>query len=115
MLSTTVQLINFYRSLEAASKSVDCCSDATSTVSLRFSRRKSYPIEYSFGPSYVFSGRDEEALDDRLKQPRIELDGASLELLGWWHSHTRTSIELTEEDLRIHKSFSEMIGRSLSF
>ncbi len=63
------------------------------------------PIEYSFGPSYVFSGRDEEALDDRLKQPRIELHGAPLELIGWWHSHTRTSIELTEEDLRIHQKF----------
>ena len=64
-----------------------------------------FPIEYSFGPSYVFSVHDEETLQDRLKQPRIELDGASLELLGWWHSHTRSSIDLTEEDLRIHKQF----------
>jgi hypothetical protein len=64
-----------------------------------------FPIEYSFGPSYVFSARDEETLQDRLKQPRIELDGASLELLGWWHSHTRSSIDLTEEDLRIHQKF----------
>jgi proteasome lid subunit RPN8/RPN11 len=63
--------------------------------------------EYVFGPSFSLSSRDEEGLKDILAEVRNRLDG--LEPVGWYHSHTRSEIFLTEADLEIHnRYFTEM-------
>src|SRR6516165_5431267 len=53
--------------------------------------------EYVFGPSFSLSPRDEERLKDVLAEARNKSDG--LEPVGWYHSHTRSEIFLTEADL----------------
>jgi proteasome lid subunit RPN8/RPN11 len=58
--------------------------------------------EHAFGPSFVLSERDHaklaELVADASKRP-------ALEALGWWHSHTRSEIFLSEADQKIHNSF----------
>ena len=68
--------------------------------------------EYVFGPSFSLSPRDEERLKDVLAEVRNKSDG--LEPVGWYHSHTRSEIFLTEADLDIHERyFPEMWQVSL--
>jgi proteasome lid subunit RPN8/RPN11 len=66
-----------------------------------------FECEYVFGPSFSLSPRDEERLKDVLAEVRNKSDG--LEPVGWYHSHTRSEIFLTEADLEIHdRYFPEM-------
>jgi proteasome lid subunit RPN8/RPN11 len=63
--------------------------------------------EHAFGPSFSLSSRDEERLKDLLAEVRNKSGG--LEPVGWYHSHTRSEIFLTEADLEIHnRYFPEM-------
>ena len=64
-----------------------------------------FPIEYLSGPSFVLSERDEASLAERLSVATPGVDGESLEIIGWWHSHTRTDVGLTTEDIRVHRKF----------
>jgi proteasome lid subunit RPN8/RPN11 len=59
--------------------------------------------EYVFGPSFSLSPRDEERLKDVLAEVRNKSDG--LEPVGWYLSHTRSEIFLTEADLAIHDRY----------
>jgi proteasome lid subunit RPN8/RPN11 len=57
--------------------------------------------EHAFGPSFTLSPRDEQKL-------RGLVDSASRNAavpVGWYHSHTRSEIFLSEADLEIHKRF----------
>jgi proteasome lid subunit RPN8/RPN11 len=56
--------------------------------------------EHAFGPSFLLSPRDQERLQDLLAKARHKSSG--LETVGWYHSHTRSEICLTESDLDIH-------------
>jgi proteasome lid subunit RPN8/RPN11 len=59
--------------------------------------------EHAFGPSFSLSPRDEERLQDVLA--RIRGKSGGLEAVGWYHSHTRSEILLTETDLEIHNRY----------
>jgi proteasome lid subunit RPN8/RPN11 len=59
--------------------------------------------EHAFGPSFSLSPRDEERLKEVLAKVRDKSDG--LEPVGWYHSHTRSEIFLTEADLEIHERY----------
>jgi proteasome lid subunit RPN8/RPN11 len=59
--------------------------------------------EHAFGPSFSLSPRDEERLKDVLASLRDKSGG--LETVGWYHSHTRSEIFLTDADLEIHDRF----------
>ena len=65
-------------------------------------------IQHLSGPSFLLSPHDEEALSSKLRERR-ESDGPAV--IGWWHSHTRSDVAITEEDLRIHRKFFEAISR----
>jgi len=60
--------------------------------------------EHAFGPSFTLSERDrarlQELLATALANPRAEF--APLEPVGWYHSHTRSEIFLSEVDREIH-------------
>jgi len=64
----------------------------------------SMPVEceHAFGPSFVLSERDHAKLAELVaaagKNPHVKP-------LGWWHSHTRSEIFLSEADQQIHNSF----------
>lgn len=53
--------------------------------------------EHAFGPSFRLSESDHE----RLSTAIAEAQKAELTVVGWFHSHTRTAIFLTDADLEI--------------
>jgi proteasome lid subunit RPN8/RPN11 len=59
--------------------------------------------EHAMGPSFVLSPRDESKLQELLDQVRS--NPAGLIPVGWYHSHTRSEIFLSEADQEIHRRF----------
>ncbi len=65
------------------------------------------PLEcdHAFGPRFVLSEHDRAALKELLYAPRREPDLRGLEPVGWYHSHTRSGVELSPRDLEIYDSY----------
>lgn len=59
---------------------------------------QSIECEHATGPSFTLSRKDEAKLRGQLG----EFQG---QVVGWYHSHTRSEIFLSEADLEIHKRF----------
>lgn len=59
--------------------------------------------EHALGPSFALSANDEFRLRELIAQAPVEFPG--LVPVGWYHSHTRSEIFLSEADLRIHDRF----------
>lgn len=57
--------------------------------------------EHAFGPSFTLSPRDEQKLGALLQSA----GGNGVRPVGWYHSHTRSEIFLSDGDLEIHKRF----------
>jgi proteasome lid subunit RPN8/RPN11 len=57
--------------------------------------------EHATGPSFVLSANDEAKLKELLDQSKA----TGLQPVGWYHSHTRTDIFLSEADQEIHRRF----------
>jgi len=57
--------------------------------------------EHAFGPSFTLSPHDEARLQELLTAARA----GALAPVGWYHSHTRSEIFLSEPDLKIHSQF----------
>ena len=62
----------------------------------------SFNCEHAFGPSFVLSPRDHTTLEDLLATAK---KSPNLRPVGWWHSHTRSEIFLSDADQEIHKRF----------
>lgn len=61
--------------------------------------------EHAFGPRFVLSDRDRANLKELLYAPRRQPELRGLEPVGWYHSHTRSGIELSPRDLEIYDSY----------
>jgi proteasome lid subunit RPN8/RPN11 len=61
--------------------------------------------EHAYGPRFVLSERDRNAMKELLYAPRREADLRGLEPVGWYHSHTRSGVELSPRDLEIYDSY----------
>lgn len=67
--------------------------------------------EHAFGPSFTLSPKDEGKLSQLLarSQGRACDDGGRADdggqVIGWYHSHTRSEIFLSDADLEIHRRF----------
>jgi proteasome lid subunit RPN8/RPN11 len=59
--------------------------------------------EHATGPSFTLSARDEEKLRALLAGARSDVPG--LQPIGWYHSHTRSEIFLSEKDLEVHNRY----------
>ena len=59
--------------------------------------------EHAFGPSFVLSPNDHRRLSETLAAHRRGQGGTVA--VGWYHSHTRSEIFLTEVDLEIHERY----------
>jgi proteasome lid subunit RPN8/RPN11 len=59
--------------------------------------------EHAMGPSFVLSPPDEARLTQLLSAHATGAGG--LRPVGWYHSHTRSEIFLSDADLEIHKRF----------
>lgn len=60
------------------------------------------PCEYKFGPSYQLSEKDDQAFSEVLRSAESDRLLAGLEPVGWYHSHTRNEVCLSEHDLELH-------------
>ena len=58
--------------------------------------------EHAFGPSFMLSPNDLANLE---KQLAGLPSGGSIRPVGWYHSHTRSGIFLSDADLEIHRRF----------
>src|ERR1039457_1384765 len=59
--------------------------------------------EHAMGPSFTLSQNDQTQLADFLAAARQHPDG--MRPVGWYHSHTRSDIFLSDADQDIHKRF----------
>src|SRR5690242_16947395 len=59
--------------------------------------------EHAHGPSFTLSANDEQRLKDLLASVRSEIPGVYP--VGWYHSHTRSEIFLSDADVAIHNRF----------
>ncbi|HWR54793.1 MAG TPA: hypothetical protein VN428_27035, partial [Bryobacteraceae bacterium] len=61
--------------------------------------------EHAYGPAFVLSERDEKALTALLAEAPQDAELAGLEPVGWYVSHTRSGLSLSERDLDLHARF----------
>ena len=54
--------------------------------------------EHLTGPSFVLSPKDEAALE-------MQLTGLDGQVLGWFHSHTRSELHFSPRDVEVHNRF----------
>ncbi len=59
--------------------------------------------EHAMGPSFVLSPKDETRLQELLTGSQA--DPAGLQPVGWYHSHTRSEVFLSDADQEIHNRF----------
>ncbi len=59
--------------------------------------------EHAFGPSFTLSPKDLAHLSTLLEEARGNTP--DLQSIGWYHSHTRSDIFLSEPDLEVHKRY----------
>jgi proteasome lid subunit RPN8/RPN11 len=58
--------------------------------------------EHAFGPSFTLSLKDEKRLMELIHAAGASGAG---QVVGWYHSHTRTGVLLSDSDLTIHNKF----------
>ncbi len=74
-------------------------------TALRIEAWRPIPCEHARGPSFLLSSKDETGLGQLLNECEANKELQGYEVLGWFHSHTRTELSFTEEDLVIHDRF----------
>lgn len=67
--------------------------------------------EHAAGPSFVLSERDRRALENLIESAKRDRTLRGLEPVGWYHSHTRSEIFLSEEDLEIYDRYFPETGQ----
>lgn len=68
---------------------------------VRIAARRALECEHAFGPSFTLSPKDLARLEALL----AECGGGELKAVGWYHSHTRSEIFLSPQDLEIHRRY----------
>ena len=58
--------------------------------------------EHARGPAFLLSDRDRVALNEQLVRDKDEPNLEGLISVGWFLSHTRSEIALTESDLEVY-------------
>jgi proteasome lid subunit RPN8/RPN11 len=61
--------------------------------------------EHAFGPGFTLSEKDHARLQRLLEDTSRDLRAHGLEAVGWYHSHTRSEILLSDTDLEIHNRY----------
>lgn len=72
---------------------------------VRIQASRPVPCEYAAGPSYVLSEKDEAALRRILEAARTEPELRGMTPVGWYHSHTRSEVFLSPQDLAIQDRY----------
>src|SRR5882762_3133816 len=67
-----------------------------------------FQSEYAQGPSFLLSEQDDAALHTLIAEARKDPQLSGLEPVGWYHSHTRAGIFLSDADMAVYdRHFSE--------
>jgi proteasome lid subunit RPN8/RPN11 len=66
---------------------------------------KPLQCEHALGPGFVLSEKDEKRLEQLIAAPTSDAELKGLQALGWYHSHIRSPIFLSERDLQIHSRY----------
>lgn len=61
--------------------------------------------EHATGPSFVLSENDHERLAALLHSPETDPELGGLRPVGWYHSHTRSDIFLSPQDVEVHERY----------
>ena len=61
--------------------------------------------EYVFGPSFTLSENDCRALEALLVSPDRDSELSGMQAVGWYQSHTRSEILLSDEKLRFYQQY----------
>ena len=61
--------------------------------------------EYAFGPTFKLSDNDGRAMRDLQLAPGTDRELSGMQAVGWYHSHTRSGIQLSEIALQIFDSY----------
>jgi proteasome lid subunit RPN8/RPN11 len=61
--------------------------------------------EHARGPAFLLSDADKEALEEQLREDREDRRLEGLICVGWFLSHTRSEIQLTESDMEIYSTY----------
>jgi proteasome lid subunit RPN8/RPN11 len=61
--------------------------------------------QYLYGPAFKLSGEDKLGLPSILNLPGSDAELAGLTAVGWYHSHNRSEIFLSAEDLQLYREF----------
>ncbi len=76
---------------------------------VRILAHRALACEYAFGPSFTLWDNDRRALEVLLASPNTDSSLAGMQPVGWYHSHTRSEILLSEKDLQLyHQYFPEI-------
>jgi proteasome lid subunit RPN8/RPN11/DNA-directed RNA polymerase subunit RPC12/RpoP len=70
--------------------------------SIRVLASKPLQCEHALGPGFVLSEKDEKRLTQLISAPATAPELNALQPLGWYHSHIRSRIFLSERDLQVH-------------
>ena len=61
--------------------------------------------EYVFGPSFTLSENDRRALEELLVSPSSDSQLSGMQPVGWYQSHTRSEILLSEDELQFYQRY----------
>ena len=61
--------------------------------------------EHAFGPGFVLSDKDKAQLTAQFDELRRDPGLRGMEVVGWYHSHTRSEIFLSDADLNVYREF----------
>jgi proteasome lid subunit RPN8/RPN11 len=72
---------------------------------IRILASKPLPCEHAMGPGFVLSAKDEKRLAQLIAAPATAPGLNGLQAMGWYHSHIRSRVFLSERDLQIHSHY----------
>jgi proteasome lid subunit RPN8/RPN11 len=75
------------------------------SASVRILASRPLACEHAAGPSFVLSEGDESALRQALESAASDPDLAGMAPVGWYHSHTRSGIFLSDQDQGIYDRY----------
>ena len=73
--------------------------------SIEILAHKPLTCEYAFGPSFTLSENDKRALENLLASAPADPELTGMQAVGWYHSHTRSEISLSEKDLQLYQRY----------
>lgn len=72
---------------------------------VRILARRPLPCEHAMGSGFVLSEKDQSELARIVSLPATDPQLSGMEALGWYHSHIRSRIFLSERDGQIHRRY----------